>query len=307
MRGLPRLPRILPVLSLLFLFVLLPSSAPCEPDQPDSSGRSPEAYSFLESAVDHSKAQDGFHLDVELITRRSDREDTIDILSKGIFRKPEFILMSTTPAGMQVTSYGNDRAIAHIDPSTDEVVTSEKLGIASVNRKMLDPFQHFKYLLKPDYEGFSCSFAGSTEINGVPHRIVRVEPGPEQIREVMEKFQDQLKRSLKPEKTRAEYRIFVEKDRNVVHRIKLHVESEAAPKTEGGRNDKKDKPDWQEELEKEEKKGQKEKNKEKSENDESPLNITIDGTFKLTDYNRDLSFTIPDDVRAKLKKWAKQE
>ncbi len=305
------------------LLLLIITSLPAHTDPGQESGvNSPEkAYSYLKKAVENARSQEGFHLSVEFYLDASDRDDTMEVLSRGVFRKPLFVLESITPSGMQVTSYGNDRAIAHIDPSTDEVVTSKKLGIASVNRKMLDPFKHFEYLLKPDYKGFKCSFDGTKKINGSPQKIVKVQPGTDQIREVMQKFQDQLKRKIKPKKTKAVYRIFINKKQNVIRRVKLQVESEAKKnrqkqaKNEDNQNSTKQNNDEgssnlpenvKQKLDEESKQENNQQNEEAQNSTNQPVSIKINGTFNLTQYNKNLTFTIPEDVQTKLKKWAKR-
>jgi len=313
------------IVLLAFVILAVPAGAPAvaAPEQPENT--SSEAYKLLETAVDRSRSQEGYHLSVEFHIDASDRQDTMDVVSMGVFRKPEFYLESITPSGMEVTSYGNDRAIAHIDPSTDQVVTSEKLGLASVNRKMLDPFKHFTYLLKPDYQGFRCGFDGTKKMDGRSHRVIRVQPGPDQIREVMNKFQDQLKRPIKPEKTRATYRIFVDEKKTLIRRVDLQVETKAPPEDDGaagaagedGGDDPDLPPGIKEKLDEESKtNGEDDAAENRSSDgetgeeeggadDASLVTITIDGRFELTRYNKGLGFTIPDDVRAKLKKWAK--
>ncbi len=294
------------VFFLLLLFCCsTPGVADSEPTYPEGTSAS-EAYHFLRKAVQTSRDQKGFHLNVNYDMTAPSEQNSGTIISKGVFRQPgDFRLKTDTLSGMNVKSFGQGDTIAHINPSTHRINTSEQLGITSVDRTLLDPFRHFDLLLKPNYEGFSCSFDGEETIDEKTHRVVKVTPGPKQIQDVMNKFKEKFQRPVKPENTDATYRIFVDPESKLIRRIKIQARSQMKSQDHPG--------DSSEQNSKNNGKLGKEKLEGKTDTDEeknsgnSPVTMKLNGEFNLTKYNNELSFEIPEDVKKKLTKWSSNQ
>lgn len=111
------------VLMLLMSFAVHSSAVPDSTD-PSSSD---SAFQELKEVVQHSRDTGAYRLNVDFDIEVSDRQDPITIESRGIFQSPYYRLLSETPSGMEVKSFGKDKDVLHIHPSTDEVVPPRSL------------------------------------------------------------------------------------------------------------------------------------------------------------------------------------
>ncbi len=281
--------------SILFyigLVVLLATTAEASPNASSSDNESTSLHNVLKKVVRTSRSHPSYRLNVRYHIEMSDRKDPINIQSHGIFQSPHYRLRSETPAGMEVLSFGKNQAVVHIHPSTDEVVTSRRLGISSVNRTLLDPFEHMDYLLDPSYEETSMSLEGTMQIDGSTFQVLRVEAGTDQVRDVMNKFRDQLERPLKPKKTVAVYRVFYDDNTSYIRRIRLTVDSELVEQEKDSISE-----DLQEELP---------RPRDREGSPEGSVQMHVEGTFDLTNYGEVEDLSIPADVERKLRQIRKK-
>lgn len=263
------------------LLLMLLAHSPAAPDSGSATSSTP-AFQELEAVVNTSEDTSSYRLNVDFDIDVSDREDPITITSRGRFQSPYYRLLSETPSGMEVKSFGKDEQVLHIHPSTDEIVTSEKLGISSVNRTLLDPFKHMAYVLDPGYEDVSVTQVEDERVDGEALSVLRVEVGSEPVRDVMNEFRDQLKRPLKAGDTTAVYRILFDPSSRHIRRIHLTADSEFVKPEEED-----DREKWQNDLPEPEGGGEQEK---------GPVQIHVDATFDLMDYGGVQDLNIPGDV-----------
>lgn len=269
--------------SICLFFVLLTANASAAPDSTSEASPSADAFQDLKAVVQKSRNSASYRLRVDFDIDVSDREDQINIDSRGIFQSPYYRLLSETPSGMEVKSFGKGKEVLHIHPTTDEVVTSEELGISSVNRTLLDPFEHMSYLLDPTYNEVFVTREETREVDGQSMEVLRVEVGSEPVRDVMNEFRDQLKRPLKAGKTTAVYRILYEPSSQYIRRIHLTADSEFVKQEEEETTE-----EWQEDLPEPEGNGKPAG---------GPVQLHVEATFELTGYESVSQMNIPGDVK----------
>lgn len=298
-------------------------------EQTEETPRS-EAYQLLEEAVSNSGEQEGYHLETVIRFDTPDYSETMTTRSRGTFREGgAFTLRSETPQGMTVESYGAFGEIAHIDPSSHAIVTSEELGLSTVNKTMLDPFQQLDLLLQPDYEGFSIREREPVEEKGRRLRLIEVRPGTGQIKAVHERYSEEMEEEINMEETRIVYSIFIRPESRLLEKISFDIRSKLKRPSPADRDGSED-SDFIDDLMEDEEEGESEPDGDQEESeprdqddggsdfeedleeevegeqeeDSGANSVRIRGTFQFKKYNSDLDFEIADDIYEKLRQWA---
>lgn len=247
----------------------------------------------IQEAAERTENQNSFHLKSKFQLKREDR-DPVRTRANGIIGPDRhFSVKTRTPSGMTVRSFGAYGEVVHLDPAKDIFVTSEELGISSVDRKLQDPFEHIHLLFRNGSEELKCQPEEAETIDGVTYQVFSAVPSRTVIGHVVNRMRNIYGTQILLDKTDVRYRFFLPSKSDLIRRISFRIQTAIRQKSKEKNQQKQENgPEWKEQVEEEIENNQQTSNR--------VTKARIDGTFTLTEFDEDLTVDIPGPAQSKL-------